>query len=244
MVILLTEQTSYTSGCFYQSLSGTNHALLKTNLLDSTFLLARITCERQLSSLTNQLAPMLNVLIVDNKSSSLASALQHYPLNIQPASYTDKFVQLVKELQPDALIFWIPNLTEQLLLDLQLISQECPLPVVIFNEDDCLDSMQQAINLEVSVYTMANFNHERVYGLLQLARTRFTHLQQLKQALEDAKTQLEDRKQIDRAKAILIKAKNFSEHEAYHTLRKLAMDRNITLGEMARNVIAMAELLK
>lgn len=187
---------------------------------------------------------MLNVLIVDNKSSSLAIALQHYPLNIQPASYTAKFVQLVKELQPDVLILLIPNLTEQLLLDLQHISQECPLPVVIFNEDDCLDSMQQAINLEVSVYIMSNFKHERVYGLLQLARTRFTHLQQLKQALEDAKTQLEDRKQIDRAKAILIKAKNFSEHEAYHTLRKLAMDRNITLGEMARNVIAMAELLK
>jgi response regulator NasT len=66
----------------------------------------------------------------------------------------------------------------------------------------------------------------------------------LKTALEDARTQLEDRKQIDRAKAILIKTQNFTEDQAYHTLRKLAMDRNITLGEMARNVLAMAELLK
>jgi two-component system, response regulator / RNA-binding antiterminator len=59
-----------------------------------------------------------------------------------------------------------------------------------------------------------------------------------------ARSQLESRKQIDRAKTILMKTQNFTENVAYHTLRKLAMDRNITLGEMAKNVIAMAELLK
>ena len=55
---------------------------------------------------------------------------------------------------------------------------------------------------------------------------------------------LRTEKDIDRAKAILIKTQNFSEDEGYHTLRKLAMDRNITLGEMAKNVIAMSELFK
>ena len=63
-------------------------------------------------------------------------------------------------------------------------------------------------------------------------------------ALEEARAKLEDRKQIDRAKAILIKTQNFTEDEAYHTLRKLAMDRNISLGEMAKNVIVMSELFK
>jgi response regulator NasT len=77
-----------------------------------------------------------------------------------------------------------------------------------------------------------------------VALVRFKHQQALKQALQEARIQLEDRKQIDRAKAILINTRNFTENEAYHTLRKLAMDRNITLGQMARNVIAMAELLK
>lgn len=77
-----------------------------------------------------------------------------------------------------------------------------------------------------------------------VAQARFRQLQALRHDLEDARSQLEDRKQIDRAKAILIKTQKFTEHEAYHTLRKLAMDRNITLVAMAKNVIAMAELLK
>jgi response regulator NasT len=49
---------------------------------------------------------------------------------------------------------------------------------------------------------------------------------------------------VDRAKAVLIKSQGYSEDEAYHALRKLAMDRKVSIGEMAKNVIAMAELLK
>ncbi|MEQ1531502.1 MAG: ANTAR domain-containing protein, partial [Methylococcales bacterium] len=86
--------------------------------------------------------------------------------------------------------------------------------------------------------------HLDLAGLVHTAMARFKYQQTLKNELESTRAQLEDRKQIDRAKAILIKTQHFTENEAYHTLRKLAMDRNITLAEMAKNVIAMAELLK
>jgi len=97
---------------------------------------------------------------------------------------------------------------------------------------------------EVSALIIDGLTGHRINSVIQVAVARFKQQQVLKEALEEARHQLEDRKQIDRAKAILIKTQNFSEDEAYHTLRKLAMDRNITLGEMARNVIAMADLLK
>lgn len=41
-----------------------------------------------------------------------------------------------------------------------------------------------------------------------------------------------------------MKSQGFSEEQAYHALRKLAMDRNMAIGEMAKNVISMAELFK
>jgi response regulator NasT len=91
---------------------------------------------------------------------------------------------------------------------------------------------------------VGDFVPKRLNSIIKVAIARFKHQQALKTALEEARAKLEDRKVTDQAKAILIKTQNFSEDEAYHTLRKLAMDRKITLGEMAKNVIAMSDLFK
>lgn len=48
---------------------------------------------------------------------------------------------------------------------------------------------------------------------------------------------------MDRAKGILMETKGLNEEDAYHTLRKLAMDRSSLLIEMAKNVIPLAEIL-
>ena len=114
----------------------------------------------------------------------------------------------------------------------------------MFAGDGNIDTINQAIKAEVSAFIVDSLEHNRINSIINVAIARFKHQQSLNNALEEARAKLEDRKQIDRAKAILIKTQNFTEDEAYHTLRKLAMDRNITLGEMAKNVIAMSELFK
>ena len=48
---------------------------------------------------------------------------------------------------------------------------------------------------------------------------------------------------VERAKGLLMKARGLSEDEAYHGLRKLAMERGKTVGDTARDVIDMAQLL-
>ena len=114
----------------------------------------------------------------------------------------------------------------------------------MFTNDDNIDNINLAIKAEISAFIINSLEPNRIKNIVNVAVTRFKHQQSLKNALEEACAKLEDRKQIDRAKAILIKTQNFTEDEAYHTLRKLAMDRKITLGEMAKNVIAMSELFK
>ena len=142
------------------------------------------------------------------------------------------------------LYFNIDTPSDKLFADLHILDQQSPLPVILFSTDGSSDAINKAINAEVSAYIVNGLPCQGLNSIIQVAITSFKHKQTLKSALEEARTQLEDRKQIDRAKAILIKTQHFTEDVAYHTLRKLAMDRNITLGEMARNVIAMAELLK
>lgn len=189
---------------------------------------------------------MLNVLLVESdiNNTLLETALKNDGFDILKTQYGPLFLTVAKESGPDVIIFNIDTPSEKLITDLHTLSQQLPLPVIMFVADGSSETINKAIKAEVSAFIVDGLAGHRVNSIIQVAIARFKHRQALKNALEEARTQLEDRKQIDRAKAILIKTQNFTENEAYHTLRKLAMDRNITLGEMARNVIAMAELLK
>jgi two-component system, response regulator / RNA-binding antiterminator len=48
---------------------------------------------------------------------------------------------------------------------------------------------------------------------------------------------------VERAKGILMKEKKLSEDEAYRALRKLAMDRSVSMSAIAEQVINVAKLL-
>ena len=62
--------------------------------------------------------------------------------------------------------------------------------------------------------------------------------------LERVKTALEERKVIDRAKGILMRAKGLDEEEAYRVLRKTAMNEKKKIAEIAQSVLMAAELLR
>ena len=189
---------------------------------------------------------MLNVLLIENSLNNtlLENSLNGYGFKCLKTSYSSAFLALIKEITPDIIIFNLDTPSKKLLADLQTLNQQSALPVIMFAGDDNIDTINRVIKAEVSAYIVDGLVHNRINSIITVAIARFKHQQALNNALEEARAKLEDRKQIDRAKAILIKTQNFSEDEAYHTLRKLAMDRNITLGEMAKNVIAMSELFK
>lgn len=189
---------------------------------------------------------MPNIVIIesDTKDAPLAKALNAIGFETIKTHYNKTFLGLVKDAKPDALVLSIDTPCQQLIADLHKLNQEYPLPVILFANDSNNETINALINAEVSSYVVNGLCPDRLHSIIKVALARFKHQQALKEAMEEARSQLEDRKLVDRAKAILIKTQKFSEDEAYHKLRKLAMDRNITLGEMARNVIALAELFK
>jgi two-component system, response regulator / RNA-binding antiterminator len=188
---------------------------------------------------------MLNVLLVesDNNNNLLENSLKSDGYAYRKIQISSSFLTHAKETSPDIIIFNLDTPTEKLIADLHVLDGQLPLPVILFAKDCNNETIAKIINAEVSAFIIDGLPCQRLSSIIHIAIARFKQRQVLKHALEEARTQLEDRKQVDRAKSILIKTQRFSEDEAYHTLRKLAMDRNITLGEMARNVIAMAELL-
>lgn len=157
---------------------------------------------------------------------------------------TLNLLEVITDLQPDVAVLNLYSPSGEVLEMILAINQQQAIPVVMFAEDQQTDTINKVIQAGVSAYIVDGLEPSRLKAIVEIAIARFKQQHALQQELQKTKTQLEDRKAIDRAKAVLIKSQNYSEEEAYHALRKLAMDRKVSLGEMAKNVIAMAELLK
>ncbi len=95
----------------------------------------------------------------------------------------------------------------------------------------------------MTAYVVAGLAPERIKPVLDVALARFQHGEALRRELADARTQLSDRKLIDRAKGLLMSRQQLSEDEAYARLRKTAMDRGLRVAEVAQRLIDVADML-
>ena len=120
---------------------------------------------------------------------------------------------------------------------------EAQLPLIIFSADSSEETIGRAVRAGAASYVVNGIQAERIPAILNVARARFELINELRGELGVAQQKLAERKFVERAKGLLMKARGLSEDEAYHTLRRMAMERNRRMGEVARSVIEMAELL-
>lgn len=116
-------------------------------------------------------------------------------------------------------------------------------PIVCFTEDADRNKMHAAIEAGVSAYVVAGLSAERVKGVLDVALARFEVEQKLRGELEETRTKLAERKVVERAKGLLMERHHCTEDEAYSKLRRLAMDKNLKLAELAQRMLDVADLL-
>lgn len=189
----------------------------------------------------------LKVLVIDGFDEDRLLEKQLHAHGFEVATLQPQcldLVTVVKSLQPDVMVLNLYTPDQAILNMILDINQNQSMPVVMFAEDQQTETINKVIQAGVSAYIVDGFEPKRIKSIVDIAIARFQQQQALKDELQKTKNQLEDRKLVDRAKAILIKSQGYNEDQAYHALRKLAMDRKLSLGEMAKNVIAMADLLK
>ena len=114
---------------------------------------------------------------------------------------------------------------------------------MLLTADCSADAIGKAIKAGVNAYVAACSEPARIGHLLEVARARFAETRAMRAELEATRNLLAERKRIERAKGILMKSRKLEEDAAYHLLRKLAMDRNKRLGEIADQIIDTADLL-
>ncbi len=158
-------------------------------------------------------------------------------------SFDEKLINEIESNNPDILILSTEILTDKTLKELAEINQLLPLPIVIFVEHDSPNVIQAAMKAGVSAYVVHETLPQRVKSVISVASERFKEIQSLRNELKQAKTQLEGRKLIERAKGLLMEQKKISEKQAFNTLRKMAMNQGNSLAMVAKNIIDVCEVL-
>lgn len=149
----------------------------------------------------------------------------------------------VLALRADLIIVDVNSPDRDVLEHLNRVTREQPRSIVVFTDNERSDVMAAALRAGVSAYVVAGLEARRVKPVVELAVTRFREHEALRQELADTRAQLAERKLVDRAKAVPMQKRGCTEEDAYRHLRKLAMDRGLRVGEVARSVLDVSELL-
>jgi response regulator NasT len=156
---------------------------------------------------------------------------------------TRNLLARIYAMDPDVILIGLESPSRDTLEQLFQMSRVVKRPVAMFVDQSDRASIQAAMDAGVSAYIVDGLRKDRVTTILDLCISRFNAFSRLQTELDQAKDALEERKLIDRAKAIMMKAKGLSEDEAYALMRKTAMNQNKKIAEIAQVVITAAELL-
>ena len=150
----------------------------------------------------------------------------------------------IVDTSPDVIVIDLENPARDQLEHFFSLSRALQKPIAMFVDKSDADAIGAAIEAGVSAYVVDGLRKDRVKPILDMAVLRFNAYSRLKAELDEARGALEDRKIIDRAKAILMRQRNLSEPEAYTLLRTTAMNQNRRIVDIAQSLITAAGLLE
>lgn len=151
--------------------------------------------------------------------------------------------QIIETLMPDVIIIDIENPNRDMMEHLFQLTRTVSRPIAMFVDRSDTASIEAAVDAGVSAYIVDGLKKERVKPILDMAVSRFNAFNRLRRELADARSALEERKLVERAKGILMKMRGLSEEEAFALLRQTAMNEKKKMSEIAQSVVTAAGLL-
>lgn len=149
----------------------------------------------------------------------------------------------IGETEPDVIVIDLENPNRDTLESMFQLSRAVKRPIAMFVDRSDSASIEAAVEAGVSAYVVDGLRKERVTPVIEMAISRFNAFSRMARELEEARSELESRRLVERAKGILMKSRGLSEEDAYALLRKTAMNQNRRIAEIAQSLITAAGLL-
>lgn len=189
----------------------------------------------------------LRVMLIDEsqeRSAATADLLTAVQCDVVACfSPEEDLLRQVARYRPDVVIIDIDLPGRDILEGLRIVQAANPRPMVMFSQDDNGDTIRRAVQAGVSAYVVDGLQANRVRSVLDAAIATFDEYRRLQGELDRTRSELVDRKKIERAKGIIMTQRGIIEPAAYRLMRKAAMDQNRRLVDIAESIIAAEELL-
>lgn len=156
---------------------------------------------------------------------------------------TRELLRRVFEIDRDVILIDLESPSRDVLEQMFQVSRMVKRPVAMFVDQSDTASIEASVDAGVSAYIVDGLKKERVKAILDMTVSRFNAFDHLQRELHRARTELAERKIIERAKGILMKSKTISEAEAYALMRRTAMNTKMKLADVAQSVVTAAQML-
>ena len=190
---------------------------------------------------------MLKVMIVDYdklRSKPLKQSLVDSGFDV--VAHVENDIDLQAKclaLKPDVVIIDTDSPDRDTLENICVMSMHDPRPIVMFTHDDNKEQIKLATQAGVSAYVVGTIPSERLAPVIDAAIARFEEFKNLRNELLQAKSKLDERKVIERAKGLLMKQRGLDEDAAYEMLRSMSMKKNMKLVDLSDQLLQAASML-
>ena len=192
-------------------------------------------------------APELSILIIDEnriRASIIEDGLREAGhARVAVIHDVNEVARTIQATLPDVIVIDLENPKRDTLEHFFSLSRAIQRPIAMFVDRSDGAMIEKAVEAGVSAYVVDGLKKERVKPILDMAISRFNAFARLTRELEQARSELEDRKLIEQAKGILMRTRGLSEADAYTLLRSTAMNQNRRMVDIAQSLVTAATLL-
>lgn len=149
-------------------------------------------------------------------------------------------IALARELVPDVVFMDVKMPGVDGLEAARTIADERIAPVVMVTAFSQQTYVEAATAAGAMAYLVKPFQKRDILPAMTVAVSRFAEARALEAEVEDLNERLESRKAVERAKGVLM-SKGLSEPEAFKRLQKLAMDKRMSLRQVAEAVLLASD---
>jgi two-component system, response regulator / RNA-binding antiterminator len=189
----------------------------------------------------------MRVLLVCDSSldkESLQQLLQeHGNTLVATIRPSDNLLVIGSASKPGAIIVFVKKHDRQLFEQLEKLEQIHACPVIVFSQKSSEEFARESVKAGISAYIVDGFSPDRLKPIVEIAVARFKKTRELQDRLMRTREALSDRKLIDKAKVYLIEQKGMTEDQAYQMLRRTAANQNMRIGDLAKNIVSVVEVL-
>jgi len=193
------------------------------------------------------MAESLSILVIDDNAirASIIEAGLREAGHAQVRVITDieDVAARIGQIAPDVVIIDLENPNRDVLEHFFALSRSIKRPIAMFVDKSDPAEIEAAVDAGVSAYVVDGLRKDRIKPILDMAIVRFRAFSRLQGELEAARSELQGRKVIDKAKGILMSTRGLSEDDAYALLRTTAMNQNRKIAEIAQALVTASELL-